>query len=74
MVLCMYVVAPVALADLASRGRFATLNQLRVVVDVFNFSKEALKLLKIISSNFRDVWNVMDISVVSCAILSFYFK
>jgi voltage-dependent calcium channel N type alpha-1B len=22
----------------------------------------------------RDVWNVMDISVVSCAILSFYFK
>ena len=22
----------------------------------------------------RDIWNVMDISVVSCAILSFYFK
>ena len=22
----------------------------------------------------RDVWNVMDISVVSCAILSFYVK
>merc|ERR550517_1104478 len=25
-------------------------------------------------SYMRDVWNVMDISVVSCAILSFYFK
>merc|ERR1719192_2392174 len=25
-------------------------------------------------SYLRDVWNVMDISVVSCAILSFYFK
>ena len=22
----------------------------------------------------RDIWNVMDISVVSCALLSFYFK
>lgn len=25
-------------------------------------------------SYLRDVWNVMDICVVSCAILSFYFK
>ena len=25
-------------------------------------------------SYLRDIWNVMDISVVSCALLSFYYK
>ena len=60
-------------------SRFYAVLEICVIWFLSNTSRwqrsgRKVKMLKIISSYSRDVWNVMDISVVSCAILSFYFK